>query len=147
MNAKRTRDLPAPLEGVRQRFQQWRRAQKARARIPDSLWTTAVKMAGTYGLCRTARALRVEYYSLKKRVEQQSAVAGERRELGTLAGFVELSPLVDHDFAAVPAVPAGAYDCTLELEDADGSKMRVHLKAATPPDLTALCRNFWNPTL
>jgi hypothetical protein len=33
----------------------------------------------------------------------------------------------------------------LELEDPAGSKMRVHLKAATPPDLTALCRSFWNP--
>ena len=55
MNARKTRDLPAPLEGVRRRFEQWRKVQKARARIPDSLWVAAVKMAGMYGLHRTAR--------------------------------------------------------------------------------------------
>ena len=148
MNARKTRDLPAPMEGVRQRFQQWRRAQKSRARIPDALWNAAVKMAGMYGLCRTARTLSIEYYALKKRVEQQSAVAAERRELGSAARFVELSPLVDRGRPSVDGVhvvPAGACDCTLELESVDGSKMRVHLKAATLPDLTALCRNFWNP--
>ena len=40
-------------------------SQKVRARIPDSLWAAAVEMAGTYGLCRTARSLPVEYYALR----------------------------------------------------------------------------------
>lgn len=142
MNTRQPRDLPAPLEGVRQRFMQWRTTHKARSRIPDSLWTAAVKMAGRHGLHRTARALRVEYYALKKRVEQQSAAARRRRESGSVATFVELPPPADHGFAAVPT---GACDCALELEDTDGSKMRIHLKAAPPPDLAALCRSFWNP--
>jgi hypothetical protein len=142
MNTRQTRDLPAPLDSVRQRFVQWRTTHKARSRIPDTLWTAAVRMAGTYGLHRTARALRVEYYSLKKRVEQHSDAVQGRRESGPMATFVELSPPADHGFAAAPA---GACDCTLELEDTDGSKMRVHLKAAAAPDLTALCRSFWNP--
>ena len=142
MNIRQTRDLPAPLEGVRQRFVQWRTTHRARSRIPDTLWTAAVRMASTYGLHRTARALRVEYYSLKKRVEQHSETVRGRRGSGPMATFVELSPSADHGFTTVPA---GTCDCTLELEDAAGSKMRVHLKAATPPDLTALCRSFWNP--
>ena len=142
MSTRQTRELPARLEGVRRRFVQWRTTHKARSRIPDSLWAAAARMAGTYGLHRTARALRVEYYSLKKRVEQHSDAVQGRRESGPMATFVELSPPADHGFAAVPA---GACDCTLELEDAGGSKMRVHLKAATSPDLAALCRSFWNP--
>jgi hypothetical protein len=142
MNTRQTRDLPAPLEGVRQRFVQWRTTHKARSRIPDTLWTAAVRMAGTYGLHRTARALRVEYYSLKKRVEQQSAADRERRESGPVATFMELPLPADHGFAAVPT---GACDCALELEGTDGPKMRVHLKAAAARDLAALCRSFWNP--
>ncbi len=44
MNVRKRRDLPAPLEGVRRRFEQWRRTHKARARIPNRLWIAAVKM-------------------------------------------------------------------------------------------------------
>jgi hypothetical protein len=142
MNARKTRDLPAPLEGVRRRFEQWREVRKARARIPDSLWASAVKLAREYGINRTAKALRVDYYSLKKRLGQES-VAGQdfamvpfgTPESRAAATFLEL---------ASPS-PTGACDCTLELEDTIGSKMRVHLKAATPLDLAALCRSFWNP--
>ena len=82
MNARKTCDLPAPLEGVRRRFEQWRIVQKARARIPDSLWASAVKLAHVYGITRTAKALRVDYYSLKKRLGQES--------------------VADQDFTAVP---------------------------------------------
>ena len=133
MSTKQARGLPAPLEGVRRRFEQWRRTRQSRSRIPQSLWTAAVRMAGMYGLHRTARALPVEYYSLKKRVEQRSAAIGGSQESGPVTAFVELPP------------PLGACDCTVELEDRDGSKMRVHLKGAAVPDLAALCRSFWNP--
>ena len=52
----------------------------------------AVKMARSYGICRTARALRVNYYALKKRVEQASAAAPGLPEGGTVATFLELAP-------------------------------------------------------
>jgi len=134
MNGRKRRDFPAPLEGVRRRFAQWRKTHKARARIPNRLWIAAVKMADTYGLHRTARALPIEYYSLKKRVGQSASAQGSH-EASPGTAFLELPP----------PVPIAACDCTPELEDTAGSKMRVHLKAASPPDLTALCRSFWNP--
>ena len=66
-------------------------------------------------------------------MEQQSAAKG-RRKPGPETTFVELPP-----------VAIGACDCTLELEDTAGSKMRVHLKGIVTPDLAALGRSFWNP--
>ena len=132
MNTGKAGGLPAKLEAVRRRFERWRQSHKPRSRMPDSLWTMAAKMAGVYGLHHTARALRVEYYSLKRRV---AAVPG-RHEPDPATAFVELPP----------AVPVGPCDCTVEWEDAAGAKMRVHLKATPPPDLTALSRSFWNPT-
>lgn len=131
MNTRTTGTLPTSLEVVRRRFEKWRRTRQAGSRIPKLLWAAAVKMAGIYGLHRTARALPVEYYSLKKQVELAAAPGGHQRA----TAFIELPP----------SMPIESCGFTLELEDADGSKMRVDLKAATPPDLAALCRSFWNP--
>jgi hypothetical protein len=98
-------------------------------------------MAGTYGISRTANTLRVNYSALKRRVGEGAAAAGEPKK-----------GAADQCFASVPAFlelapPArlGSCQCTLELEDASGAKMRVHLQGAEAPDLAALSRSFWNP--
>ena len=137
MNTSKTDELPARWEGVRRRFERWRRASNVRSRIPDALWAAAVKMARSYGICRTARALHVNYYALKKRVEQKSSAALDLPEGGAVAAFLEL---------ASPA-SAGCCECTWELEDTGGKKMRVHLKGFEAPDLAALSRSFWDPAL
>jgi hypothetical protein len=142
MNARETHDLPVRLDSLRRRFEEWRKTRKAPARIPESLWAAAVKMAGTYGLFRTARALPVDYYALKKRVEQQPLHARGKRESGSTMTFVQLPQPANDGFAMVPV---GACDCVLELEDTAGAKMRIHLKAAAPPDLAVLCGSFWSP--
>jgi hypothetical protein len=124
--------VPARLEGLRLRFDRWRRTRKGRSRIPETLWTSAVRAAGKYGLNPTAQALRLDYYGLKKRVE----AAGNPPDCGAVATFVELAP------------PAGgsARECILELEDPGGAKMRVHLKGVDAPDLAALSQSFWGTT-
>ena len=137
MNTSKTHDLLARLEGVRARFERWHRGQSVGTRIPDSLWAAAVKMARSYGICRTAGALRVNYYALKKQVEQSPAATPSLPEGGAVATFLEL---------ASPASKA-CCECTWELEDAGGAKMRVHLKGFATPDLAALSRSFWNPGL
>ena len=133
MGTSRTRDLPVRLESLRQRFERWRRGRKVRSRIPEPLWASAVKVAGTYGIHRTARALRVDYYALKKRVEGRHAVSASKApEEVAGATFLEVPP----------PVWAGSGQCTLEVEDAGGARLRVHLKGFGPPDLAALSRSF-----
>jgi hypothetical protein len=134
MSTKRRNNLPARREGLRQRFDGWRRTRKVRSRILQSLWASAVKVASRYGIHRTAKALRVDYHALKKRVEGEAAAAASQVPEGDAgATFLELAP---------PG-RAGSCECTLELEDAGGSKMRVHFKGVECPDLTALSRSFW----
>jgi hypothetical protein len=149
MRTGKTCDFAIRLEGVRERFERWRRTHRARSRIPDSLWAAAVRAAGTCGIHRTSKALRLSYYALKDRVEEQSRAASERVErpaadqrFTSVPAFLEVTPAADRGLAAVPF---GRCECTLELEDADGAKMRVHLNSAEPPDLAALSRSFWNP--
>ncbi len=154
-----TQDVPARLERLRRRFDRWRETRNGRSRIPDALWVAAVKAAGRHGLNPTARALRLDYYSLKKRVEAfprefPGRTAGTRggsdgqpvvrpgprlrglaskRGSRPAAAFVEWSALV----------PACSPECIVELEDPRGAKMRVHLKGVQAPDWAALSRTFW----
>ena len=133
MSTKKTGGLPARLESTRRRFERWRRTRKVRTRIPESLWASAVKMAGTYGIHQTAKALRLDYYSLKKRAEKEAASCPGVPDGGSVGTFFELAAPGSADFG----------ECILELEDAGGAKMRVHLKGVAAPDLTALSRSFW----
>ena len=59
MGIKKTGEIPARLEGVRGRFERWRRRRKVGTRIPDALWSAAVEMGGAYGVHRTAKVLHV----------------------------------------------------------------------------------------
>jgi len=93
-----------------------------------------VKLAGRYGIHRTAKALRVDYYALKKRVEGTTAVISSKAPAAT----------AETKFLELPAAAwSGSGECTLELEDAVGAKLRVHLKGVEAPDLAALSRSFW----
>ena len=133
--ASKSCELPAGLERLRRRFEHSRRMHKGRSPIPDSLWAAAVRMAGAQGLNRTAKALRLDYYSLKKRLKEHGEPAGVAPGTTVQVSFVELSP---------PA-SASHCDCVLVFEGVDGARMEVHLKSVATPDLAALSRSFWNP--
>jgi hypothetical protein len=133
MNARKTGDLPADLENARRRLEQWRQGHQAPTPLPESLWAQAVKLAGRYGVSRTARALGVGYYSLKDRVEKETDSSDVGSPAASEATFLEL--------AVSPH--SGVGECLLEWEDAGGGRMRVHLKGVEVPDLVALSRSFW----
>lgn len=127
------------LEGVRRRFERWRRSRKVLSRIPEPLWAAAVKVAGAAGVSHTAKTLGVNHQALKKRIAEAAATSdgtgrtAAHQRFAAVPAFLELAP---------PA-RTGVCQCTLELEDASGAKMRVHLQSVEAPDLAALSRSFW----
>lgn len=139
MAGRKVDGIPVALERTREQFERWRKTRRRGTRIPERLWNAAVKMAGQYGIHRTASTLGVDYYSLKKRAQPAAACkspsrrapkcASSKRPAGT---FVELS-----------AVPVGTTECLIELEKASGAKMRLHLKGVAAPDLASLSRGLW----
>jgi len=146
MRSRKTQAIPARLEPGRRRFERWRRTRQGHARIPEPLWTSAVKLAGAYGLCRTARALGLDYNALKRRVASArpgdspggktagaKAVRQKTAAQETATAFVEL----------VPPQRACLPECIVELEHPRGAKMRIRLKGVEAPDLAALSRSFW----
>ena len=84
-------------------------------------------MAGQCGLNKTAKALRLDYYDLKKRVNAGVEVHGPA------PSFVEL----------VPATSSPFPECVIELEARNGTKMRIHFKGTALPDMTTLGNMFW----
>lgn len=131
MRTRTSSTLPARLEGARRRFEAWRETCNGRSRIPESLWITAVKVAGAYGIHQTARALRLDYANLKKRLE---AAAHKAHNEERPPSFFEL----------ISPGTGGLPECTVEFEGPRGGKLRIHLKGTGAPDLTALTRAFWS---
>jgi hypothetical protein len=68
----------------------------------------------------------------RRRRRRKQATGGDLREAAT--PFVEL----------VAPQSAGLCYCTLELENADGAKMRIQFHSAAMPDLAAISQSFWN---
>jgi len=119
--------FPAALLRAQRKIERWRERHRPRSPLPEQLWREAAELVGVHGINRTARALRLDYYSLKKRVT--AATAGDE----PAPQFVEV-------------LPGGLSDvrpqCLIELEDASGAKMRIHLQGGDLPDVSALTRVF-----
>ena len=128
MGTNQRGQLPPDLVRGRSRFQAWREQRKAGGRIPQPLWAMAVRLAKAHGVSRTAAALGLDYYSLKKRAE---AAASQPQSSGP--AFVELTPPV-----------LVAKQCRFELDNGSGATMRVQLVGYDAADVEALSRSFWD---
>ena len=124
-------DIPAELKDLSCQIEQWRRTRPHRMPMPEPLWVLATNLARQHGLARVARLVRLDYYSLKNRIE--SLDEGNSATSVAKPTFIELPPL--------PVNPVS--ECTIELEHPRGRRMRIHMKGAPMPDVTALSRTLW----
>jgi hypothetical protein len=97
-------------------------------RIPQPLWDLAVRLVRKHGLSRTATALGLDYYSLKKRVE----AAGQ--------GPPSPSPA----FVELPAPLVVSKQALFELDNGTGASRRLQLLGYDAAEVAALARHFWN---
>lgn len=126
---------PPQIQALRQRLDRWRETSKPGMRIPDSLWSGAVDLAREFGVHRTAKALRLNYDTLKKRLAETSpdtdGTASSER-----SAFVEL----------FTAQQVSNHRCLVELENPHGAKMRIHLDSIEAAGLGALAQSFLRET-
>jgi hypothetical protein len=120
-------DFSAACSRVQRKLEHWRQRHRPRVPISEGLWREAAELARTHGINRTARALRLDYYSLKKR----AAAAGRSGE--HIPEFVEILP----DGISTPRP-----ECLIEVEEPGGAKLRIHLQGGDSPDVAALTRAF-----
>lgn len=135
MNKGRGQSVPARLRRLEQRFATWRKTRSIGQRIPKALWHAAARLALDFGIHRTAKFLKLDYYSLKKHVDSLpgSSNGGKSQRADAQSTFIEL-----------PAPPNALVECVIELDDRRGAFMRMHLKGAEYPDVVALGRSFWS---
>ena len=128
MRANTGGELPKELLRGHSRFQAWRRHRRIRGRIPDTLWALAVRLVNRHGLNSTARALGLDYYSLKKRAQEAADPAPARGP-----AFVEL-----------PSPVLVGKRALFELDNGTGATLRLHLVGYEAADVATLARTFWN---
>ena len=127
--AQQTSNLQDELEQLLRRFEEFRNTQPLRSRLPGPLWAAAAELATRHGVHPTARALRLDYGGLRRRVEQ---LAEQKSTPVDASAFVEL----------VGPVAGAMTNCNVEVESAQGSKLRLELKAVATSELVNLIRAF-----
>jgi hypothetical protein len=125
-----TETISKHLERTRRRIERWRDTRPSRhAAMPAALWRAAVVAARRHGLYQTARALRVDYGALKKRVDAFA-----------------WPPAADTDgpvFVELPSPrPSSPTPCVIELETPRGT-LRISRPDLTLPDLVVLLQRTW----
>lgn len=113
------------LAPVRRALEAWRKTRKRCQGIPDSLWTPIAALACAHGVSPVSRALRLDYYHLKRRVSQRVAATD----------FVEVK-------WASPADETRG--CTAEMEDRQGRRVVVRWSWAPGQELLGVVQAFWS---
>lgn len=125
---RESRRLINDTDELRERFDAWRKTRQPQAPIPPELWDRAAELAAEQGLWKTARALRLDYNALKKRVNARTP------ERPALPGpqFVELLAPLSGQIA----------ECSLEVESAQGARLRIEMKNIAASGLASIIREF-----
>jgi len=110
---------------LRDRIERWRRTRVKRTEMPADLWTKAIALALSEGVYRTARALRVNFEGLKRRIAERAV--NDRGAAAPTNAFVELSG------AQLLAAPSPG--TVVELSDESGARMTIRLSTGSEVDL------------
>ncbi len=127
---KQNAELPAELASALEQFTHWRAEHKPPTRFPDQLWSLAAELASRHGHHRVCRVLKLDYYSLKKRLEPGSANPKQSQA----PAFVEF----------LPDKTSSTRSCTIECESARGDRIRIHLDGRDLSELRIFCSALWS---
>jgi len=107
--------------------------------MPEDLWQVAVLLTRKHGLNPVARALNLDYYSLKRRSKPSGGKRVRASQGGSRNHQKESSPPAFVEVGLTsPQIPP---ECVLELVGPRGVKMTVRLRGAV--DVVALVEAFW----
>ena len=130
----RQKKITTDIEQVQHRIEHWRETREKRTAMPEPLWEAAIFLARAHGIHQTARALRLSYESLKRRVvATPSHVGGGKKDY---AGFVDIGPaqIVGMAQASSPVV---------EFSRADGAKLMIRLPDSMELDMDNVVEAFF----
>lgn len=122
---------PEQLDGLRGQIQYWRQSRKVPGPMPGELWDAAVAMAKEFGVCKTSRALALDYTALRKRSEKLP-------EAGLVKPtFVQLPSTVAPE-RAVNSAPGAR----IEISTPDGTRLHIHLEVGRGMEAAGIVAAF-----
>lgn len=125
---KENRRLTEATDELIERIIAWKKAHRPRAPLPPELWSRATELAKEQGIWKTARALRIDYTALKKRVGARAS----EHQAPSVPQFIEfLSPLSSQ-----------IAECALEVESPQGARLRITMKHVAASGLSSIIREF-----
>ena len=122
--------LLAELQPARDALEAWRTIRKHRQPIPAEVWERILPLARAHGANPVARALRLSYHCLRRKLNGGPAGRQDRHP----PAFVEVRP---GDW------PEQAACSVVELEDSRGRRMTLRLARPGEMDAPALVQAFW----
>ena len=122
------------LEALGERIERWRRTRAKKGPMPGELWAAAVSAAEERGLFPVARALNVNFDTLKARLLEVEL--NRRTGAASTAGFVELS--------SARVFGAEVVESVVELSKADGARMTIRVRSGQTLDVMALSATFFS---
>ncbi len=122
--------LPAGVKELEARIDRWRRTRERQTAMPADLWSGAVSLARGGRAYAVARALRLNFDGLKRRIAEAEADAPAPR-----GAFVELT-------GAQILGPSAAPVAVVELVGKDGVRMTVRLASAAELDVARVVAAF-----
>jgi hypothetical protein len=128
--------LEEALARVQPALAAWRLRRRHREAIPESLWRMILPLARAHGVSPVARALRVNYTTLKERTV--GGANGSNRPVEKQAD----------NFIEVPVATLGPWSAssqwTIELEDRHGAKLTLRLAQAESATALELAQGLWS---
>jgi len=122
----------AELRAVMESFADWRREKKSGERIPQRLWEAATGLHPRHSIYQIARALRLDFSDVRKRVGG-SAQKAEPSAGGTTS-FLEL-PM---------GVGGGVADCRMKVSGKGKVRVTIRLRAASGSVVVEVLRQLWS---
>ena len=121
------------LNEVLLQFEQWRQSRPTtRQPIPNHLWKAAGSLHPAFSIHRISRALHLDYNKLKQFIRSQQPVASR-------------PPVANPEFIELNLnEPNPSCEYVVEMQQDDGSQMRIMVTKGKSSDLLNLAQLFWS---
>ncbi len=115
------------MKKVQKQFANWRKTKRTRgSKTPEHLWEAAVNLHDEYSAHEISKGLGIGYSEIKSLISQAL------KKKSTPA-FIQME---------IPARQSKQGAWSIEMENADGSKMKISGSGWQIPDVGSICQNF-----
>ena len=124
-------DRQLRMKKVQEQFADWRKNKSSRgSATPQHLWEAAVSLRDDYSAYEIAKNLRVGYNKLQSLISEASKTKSE-----PTPAFIQME-------IPPPPVQPKQNEWSIEMEKADGTKMKISGSGLQMPDIALICQSF-----